>query len=163
MAEISAGIIIYRRTKEGPKFLILYHGGRYWSFPKGKIEIKLDPEKDGSSKRETAFRAALREVREETGLTGKDLKLQERFKTYDRYIYTRDKKKIFKIVIYYLAESRKREIKISDEHEGYGWFLHRDAQRILIHKNLKDNLKNAYDIIRGKSVSSRKKNPPRQS
>ena len=161
--EISAGIIIYRRTKEGPKFLILYHGGKYWSFPKGKIEEKLDPGKKEPPRKETAFKTALREVREETGLTSADLKFREWFKTYDRYIYTRDKNKIFKIVIYYLAESRKREIKISDEHEGYGWFLYRDAQRILIHKNLKDNLKNAYDIIRGKNLPSRKKNPPRQS
>lgn len=154
--EISAGIIIYRRTKEGPKFLLLYHGGRYWSFPKGKIEAKLDSGKEEPPKKETAFKAALREVREETGLASKNLKLQERFKKYDRYIYTRDKKKIFKIVIYYLAESHKREIKISNEHEGYGWFLHRDAQKILIHKNLKDNLKNAYDIIREKSLPRHK-------
>jgi len=38
MREISAGIIIYRRTLKGPKFLLLYHGNNYWNFPKGKIE-----------------------------------------------------------------------------------------------------------------------------
>jgi len=36
--QVAAGIIIYQRTKDGPRFLLLYHGGRYWNFPKGKIE-----------------------------------------------------------------------------------------------------------------------------
>ena len=57
MREISAGIIIFRKTKEGPKFLLLYHGGRYWNFPKGKLE-----------KEEDSYTAALREIKEETGL-----------------------------------------------------------------------------------------------
>src|SRR5579863_10064232 len=29
--EISAGIVVFRRTPEGPRFLILYHGGEYWN------------------------------------------------------------------------------------------------------------------------------------
>ena len=63
MKEISAGIIIYRKTLEGVKFLLLYHGGGYWNFPKGKIEAE-----------EKSFQAALREIREETGLIKQDLK-----------------------------------------------------------------------------------------
>ncbi|MBI3114736.1 MAG: NUDIX domain-containing protein, partial [Candidatus Harrisonbacteria bacterium] len=35
---VSAGIIIFRRTKEGLKYLLLYVGRGYWNFPKGKIE-----------------------------------------------------------------------------------------------------------------------------
>ncbi|KKU94527.1 MAG: hypothetical protein UY26_C0001G0079 [Candidatus Jorgensenbacteria bacterium GW2011_GWA1_48_13] len=153
MREISAGIIIYRRTKDGPKFLLLYHGGRYWNFPKGKIGDK--------EARETAFRAALREVREETGLSARDLRFNNRFKVYDRFIYTREKNKIFKIVVYYLAETRQGEIKISEEHSGFGWFLYRDALRMLIHKNLRENLKKANEIVQGKSLRRRKESPAR--
>lgn len=53
----AAGGIVVRRTKKGPKILLV-HRPRYndWSFPKGK----LDP---GETYRE----AALREVEEETG------------------------------------------------------------------------------------------------
>ena len=149
MREISAGIIIYRRTKEGPKFLLLYHGGRYWNFPKGKIETE--------GERETAFKAALREVCEETGLSSRDLKFNNRFKTYDRFVFTREKNKIFKIVVYYLAETANPEVKISEEHSGYGWFSYRDAMRMLIHKNLKENLKRANDVIQGKGL------PPHQT
>ncbi len=148
MREISAGIIIYRRTKDGPKFLLLYHGGRYWNFPKGKIGDK--------EIRETAFRAALREVKEETGLSGRDLRFNNRFKVYDRFIYTREKNRIFKIVVYYLAETHQREIKVSEEHSGFGWFLYRDALRMLIHKNLRENLKKANEIVQGKGIHRRK-------
>lgn len=163
MREISAGIIIYRKTKEGVKFLILYHGGRYWNFPKGKIETETDF-KDGTllKNKETAFKAALREVYEETGLSNRDLKFDSRFKTYDRFTYTRDKKKIFKIVIYYLAKTTKKTIRISEEHAGYGWFLYKDASRMLMYQTLKNNLKQAYEIIQRKRVSRGKKSAPRQ-
>ena len=67
--EISAGIIVYRRTKDGPKFLLLYHGGSYWNFPKGHIEGE-----------EKSLEAALRETVEETGLKQEDLKIRNRFK-----------------------------------------------------------------------------------
>ncbi|MBI4033972.1 MAG: NUDIX domain-containing protein [Candidatus Brennerbacteria bacterium] len=151
MKETSAGVIIYRRTKEGPKFLLLYHGGRYWNFPKGKIEE--------SGGRETAFRAALREVKEETGLSSHDLRLNNRFKSYDNYTFTKQGKKVFKTVIYYLAETNKKEIKISEEHSGWAWFLYRDALRFLIYGNLKNNLRRAYETVRGKSLRRRKENP----
>lgn len=151
--EISAGIIIYKKDREGVKFLLLYHGRGYWNFPKGKIE--------GVS--ETAFRAALREVKEETGLSGRDLKFKEYFKVYDRFSFIREKERIFKIVVYYLAETRQPDIKISDEHDGYGWFLRKDAVRLLKYQNLKDNLKQADERIHQKSFSRRPNDSARQN
>jgi len=113
--EISAGIIIYHKTKEGLKFLLLYHGGGYWNFPKGKIEAE-----------EKSFQAALRETKEETGLGGNDLKIDQRFKAYEKFVFWRGrgikKEKVFKIVIFYLAETKRPQIRISYEHNGYGWF-----------------------------------------
>ncbi len=137
--EISAGIIVYRRTKDGPKFLLLYHGGNYWNFPKGHIEGE-----------EKSFEAALRETVEETGLKPYDLKIRNRFKDYEKYHFYKGKNKIFKVVIFYLAESRKKEIKISEEHNGYGWFLYRDAKRILkTYHDSESVLKKVHDFIRG--------------
>ena len=181
MREISAGIIIYRRTGEGPKFLLLYHGGRYWNFPKGKIgmrtalanppattrheragrHMRISVNKPTRMVKESSFQAALREVREETGLSDRDLKLNERFKVYDQFVYTRNKKKIFKTVFYYLAETTERDIKISKEHAGYGWFLYRDAPRMLMYQNLKNNLKRVYEIVQRKSLQRRKKGTKR--
>lgn len=150
MKEVSAGIIIYRKDREGIKFLLLYHGKGYWNFPKGKLEIE-----------ERSFRAALREVSEETGLGPRDLRFKEWFKVYDKYIYQREGQKVFKTVIYYLAETSRKEIRISSEHEGYGWFLYKEADRLLRHKNLKANLKRAYDLIRRKSSSGGFRNSQR--
>lgn len=148
--EISAGMIIYRRTGEGPKFLLLYHGGSYWNFPKGKL---VEGERN--------FSAALREVGEETGLDPKDLRLQT-FKVEDHFTYVRDKQKIWKKVTYYLAETKKSEVKLKmvpphhqgERHEGYAWFVLRDALKVVRAPNLKKHLKRAYDtiVVRRKSV-----------
>ncbi len=124
--EISAGFVVFRRTDEGPKFLLLYHGGRYWNFPKGKIEAE-----------EKSLEAAIRETGEETGLKATDLRLKKKFKAYERFTFYRNRKRIFKIVIFYLAETRRRQIRVSSEHEGFGWFLYKDAQVLL--KSYKDS------------------------
>lgn len=138
--EISAGIIIYRRTDEGQKFLLLYHGHNYWNFAKGKIE-----QEEGS------LAAALREVREETGLGSHDLRLARDFKAHERFYFKRQGQPIFKIVIFYLAETRKAEVKVSHEHEGYGWFLIRDAKNILgKYKDSQRVFKQAYEFLRPK-------------
>lgn len=145
--EVSAGIIIYRMTNEGPKFLLLYHRGRYWNFPKGKL-----------NEGEKNFFAALREVYEETGIGKKDLIFVDWFKAQDRFTFIKNKEKVFKVVSYYLAETHKISVRLSPdpEQQGYGWFLYRDALHMLIHQNLKKNLKNAYDlIIRKKGIQSR--------
>lgn len=134
--EISAGFIIYRRTRDGIRYLLLYHGGNYWNFPKGKIEAG-----------ERSFRAALRELKEETGLNKTDLVFREYFRTTDKYIFFCGKERIFKIVIFYLAESKRGDIKLSHEHDGYGWFLHRDAARMIRFKNLRGILKQANDLL----------------
>lgn len=151
--EISAGIIIYRKTKDGPRFLLLYHGGQYWNFPKGHL-----------AEGERSFVAALREVYEETGLKKRDLRFTEWFKVQDRFVFIKNKKEISKIVSYYLAETGNPFVRISDEHQGYGWFLYRDAFRMLIYPNLKKNLKRAYDIItRRKGSKSYTRNTQGQS
>ena len=136
--EISAGLVVFRQTEEGPKFLLLYHGGRYWNFPKGHIEAE-----------EKSLEAAVRETEEETGIGTAELKLKKKFKAYERYSFFSSKKKIFKIVIFYLAETRVRQIKISKEHGGFGWFLYRDARGLLrSYKDSETVLRQAYTFLR---------------
>lgn len=159
--EISAGVIIYRKTKEGPRFLLLYHGGRSWSFPKGK-----------RGEGEGNFRTALREVYEETGLRQSDLRFGEWFKVQDRFMFTRERERVFKTVTYYLAETTNPRVRLSfvpehyqgERHEGYAWFLYRDALRVLRHESMRRNLKNAYERItkrkeERKGISTEKTSP----
>lgn len=139
--EISAGIIIYRRTKDGLKFLMLYHGKDYWNFPKGHLEAG-----------EKGIQAALREVSEETGIKSKNLTLEKNFRLTDKYFFIREKKHIFKIVILFLARAENAEVKVSSEHEGYGWFLYKDAVRHIKHKNLHNILREAYAFMKKNKI-----------
>lgn len=151
MKEISAGLVIYRKTLEGLKFLILYHGHNYWNFPKGKLETS-----------EKSFQAALREVEEETGLGRNDLRFDEYFKTKEGFTFWSrfEKAKVFKIVTLYLAESKKKEIKISREHEGFGWFSYPEAFKLLRHKDSQRVIKQAHDFLKRRSYPKRKSTPP---
>jgi len=147
--EISSGVIVYRQTREGPKYLILYHGHGYWNFPKGKIEDK-----------EKTIATAFRETKEETGLGGKDLKLIRNFKTHEKFTFKKRGKEVFKTVVFYLAETGQKEVKISTrEHQGYGWFLYHEGFKILDKfKNSQKVLKVANDFIRKKSTRRRPAN-----
>ena len=157
---ISAGAVIFRReprtTPPGSvrgepdgqvQFLLLYHGRGYWNFPKGKIE-----------QGEQAMATFFREVDEETGLKRHDLRMvpgfrtTERFTFFDRYAGRRGRRdqgarQVFKTVIYYLVEARKRHVVISEEHEGFGWFTYAEALRIAKYKNTQNILKRAHEFI----------------
>ncbi len=142
--EISAGIIIYRKTREGLKFLLLYHGGGYWNFPKGKIEAE-----------EKSFQTAIREIREETGLGRNDLKFGSYFRTSEKFTFWRKKEKVFKIVIFYLAEDLRSQIKISPEHDGYAWFSYKEAMKILSkYKDSQKVLIQAHNFLQGRKSAS---------
>jgi len=139
---ISAGIIIYRKTKEGPRFLLLYRGRNIWDFPRGGME-------GGERSWQTAFR----EVGEETGLRRADLDMQKNFKAFERFPFSRGREKFFKIVIFYLAETKKVEIRISSEHEGFGWFSYNEARRYLSRYPARVALlKKAFGQIKGYNV-----------
>ena len=153
--EISAGIIIYKREKDRDgkietKYLLLYHGRGYWNFPKGKLEGD-----------ERSHEAAIREVEEETGIPARSLQVEQNFRVTDKYIYQWEGQKIFKIVIFFLAQAVKPEVKVSHEHEGYGWFLHKDAQKLLRHHNSRSILKKAHEYLRRKSIPNRPAPPSR--
>ena len=141
--ETSSGIIIFRRTGEGPKFLLLYMGGAYWNFPKGKLE-----------REERALEAAFREIQEETGIFKQNLRLLRGFSVYDKYVYMRNRRKIAKTVMFYLAETRRKEVRLpvrsgpGETHEGYAWVTYAEGVKMLNHENLRRNLRRAHDFIR---------------
>lgn len=138
--EISAGVIVYRKTDEGIKFLILYHGHNYWNFPKGKIESE-----------EKSMEAALRETKEETGIGAKDLMIAENFKTHERFYFRRAGQSIYKIVIFYLGEATAPHVTLSDEHNGYAWYSFEEARRILgRYRDSQRVLKQACDFLKGR-------------
>lgn len=162
---ISAGFIIFRRDPErGIVFLLLYHGRNHWSFPKGWIEPG-----------EQAVAASFREVAEETSIRPHDLRIVPGFKATDRFFihgaatrhrdsHNREKasrqETAFKIVIYYLAETKKRDVTISHEHQGFGWFAYHEALRVAKYEDIKKLLKQAHDCIE-KNLRRHAAHPPR--
>lgn len=169
---ISAGAVIFRREprsrenlslrgeRDGQlQFLLLYYGRGYWNFPKGKLEAG-----------ELAMTAFIREVEEETGLKRHDLKIIPGFRVSERYTFadryagrpgrSGQPPMVFKIVLYYLVESRKREVAISAEHEGFGWFTYAEALRIAKYKNTQNIIKQAYEFIQ-RNIRRRAPHPHR--
>lgn len=134
--ERSAGAVVFRKEKGIIKYLLLHYprGSRtsnpYWGFPKGHIEKEEKPQ-----------RTARREVKEETGLT--DIRFINGFKEWIKYFFRHEDKTIFKIVIFFLAETKTKEVKISWEHIGYKWLPYEQALKQLTFENAKEILKKA--------------------
>lgn len=138
--QIVAGFVIYRRTDDGIKYLLLYKRGQYWNFPKGHFELG-----------ETSLDTALRETQEETGIGKEDLRLIQEFRAYEKFYFDRGNERIFDTVILYLAETRKAQVSIAArEHSGYAWFLYQDALKAIgkQYAGTKRVLKQANDFIR---------------
>jgi len=147
MVEKSAGAVVFR--KEGNKiyYLLLHYpsGTRtprnYWDFPKGHIE-----------RGEKEIETVKREVKEETGL--EDIKFIEGFKKWVKYFFRFQGKTVFKIVIFYLVETKNKNVKISSEHIGYKWLPYEEALEQLLFKNAKEILKKANDYLNSKTELS---------
>ncbi len=137
--QVVAGFVVYRKTDEGLKFLLLYRRGNYWNFPKGHF-----------ASGEKSLGAALRETEEETGLKPSELRIIPDFKTYVKFHFYRGREKIYDTLILYLAETKQAEVRISPrEHSGFAWFLYEDAMKILGKKyaGTKRVLKESRDFI----------------
>lgn len=131
--ERSAGAIVYKKEKE-PIYLLLHYEMGHWDFPKGNIE-----------KGETDLEAVEREIKEETGI--KDVEIVKGFKEKFHYFYEFEKELISKDVVFYLAKTKTREVKLSFEHIGFIWLPYEKAIGKLTFKNAKEILKKANDFL----------------
>ncbi len=134
MEERSAGAVVYREAASGRMYLLLQNAGR-WDFPKGGVE-----------KGESELQTVLREVKEETGLN--EVKIVHGFRKVIEYFYRRSGKNVHKQVVYLLAVTDDETVKISFEHQGYGWFDYRDALDKASYDNSKVTLKEAEKFIK---------------
>lgn len=129
--EFSAGGIV---LKNGQVLLIKNAALRdpkkaYWGFPKGHIH---EGEKSAD--------AAIREIKEETGIEAEIVK-----KLGDsRYIFTKDGEKIFKVVVYFQLKYISGELKAQDlEVLEVKWIEPEEALKILSFKKDKEFLEEA--------------------
>ena len=140
ITERSAGLVIY---KAGPptEFLLLWHGGEYWNFPKGHVESG-----------ETPLVAALREAAEEAGLSG--LAVHPTFAETIHYTFNINDRKILKDATFYLAQFNGGEVRTSYEHSGFGWFEYEKALKRLRYHESCGALKKAQEALETEGFSS---------
>jgi len=134
--ERSAGIILFRNTPQGRKYLVLRASGqnpkwgRFWDFPKGRLE-----------KGETGVEAAMREAKEEVGI--EEFEIIPEFKNTIRYFTWREGKRIPKFVALFLAETNHAKVELSWEHDKYLWLLYPEARQRLSLPQMKKALEEA--------------------
>jgi bis(5'-nucleosidyl)-tetraphosphatase len=132
--EHSAGAVVFRKEEAQVFYLLLHYEEGHWGSSKGHIE-----------KNETIEEATRREIREETGLT--DLQFSAGFKETNKYFFIAEGQRIFKTVVFLLAETRTKKIKISFEHIGYAWLSYADALERMTFKGEKEVLRKADQFI----------------
>lgn len=118
-----------------PHYLLLHYESGHWDFPKGHIEPGED-----------AQQTATRELKEETGITG--ICFVDGYKQTLRYFFRQKGIGIFKIVIYYLAETNQSKVSLSHEHIGFDWLPYDLALQRLTFQNSQDLLEKAQVHLR---------------
>lgn len=117
---LSAGAVVIRRDAVGAVRYLLLRAYRNWDFPKGMVEPGEDP-----------LDAALREVKEETGIA--DLELPWGTAYVETPPYARGK-----VARYYLARTGREEVDLGAnpsgrrEHHEARWLPYAEARPLLI-------------------------------
>ena len=132
--EKSAGIVLFRNNSDKNEFLLLNYPQGHWDFVKGKIE-----------QNETSHETALRETKEETGIT--NIEFVDGFEESVEYDFRFKKENIHKKVIFFLAKTNEKNIKLSHEHNDYLWLEYNDALKKTTFENAKNVLTKANEFL----------------
>jgi bis(5'-nucleosidyl)-tetraphosphatase len=134
MKESSAGVLLFRQAKKREYLLLLYEEG-HWDFPKGHIE-----------KGETEQETAIRELKEETGITLSGF--VEGFSEELHYFYTRNHNTVSKKVVFFLGQTKQKGVTLSFEHTAYKWLAYEEALKKLTYKNAQEILKKSEAFLK---------------
>ena len=132
--ETSAGIVLFRKEGTKKMFLLLHYPSGHWDFVKGKME-------KGENTRETA----IRETREETGIT--DVAFLDNFEEWIQYNFQYKGELVDKKVVFFLGETKTEEVKISEEHLSYAWKEYNEAMEKTTFDNAKTILTKAQELL----------------
>ena len=132
--ETSSGVVLFRKENEKILFLLLHYQSGHWDFVKGKME-------NGESPHETA----IRETKEETGIT--DVKFLNNFEEWIQYNFQFEGELVNKKVVFFLGETKTKDVKISHEHLNYTWMDYTTAMEKTTFDNAKTVLSKSYALL----------------
>ena len=136
---VSSGGVVYRWDKDKALFLLLGSEKRgTWCLPKGLIE----PDEDEVT-------TAIREVREETGVSR--VKIKGKIGLI-RYQFGYRAKTFDKTVHFFLFETDQADSKVGSEHDFMEWMPFEKALDTLSYPNEKEVLSKAKEMIQSKGV-----------
>ena len=131
--EVSAGIILFNDNKSR-QFLLLNYPSKHWDFVKGKME-------NG----ETTYETALRETKEETGIS--DVEFLDGFEEEIEYYFRAENQDIHKKVIFFLGKTKTLDIILSHEHLDFIWLDYDNALNKITYDNAKNLLKKSKEFL----------------
>lgn len=130
--EIDGGAIVYRVVDNQPVYLLEKSAtSDFWGFPKGHVE--------GS---ETLERAAIREIKEETGI---DAQIDTTFSIDAEYDM---KNGHHKVITFYTSEVNSDKVTLQPEEiSDYVWAPYEEARNVITYDNLKQVLDKTNQYI----------------
>jgi len=138
--QVSSGGVIFRRGQAGVEVALIQRtlrdGKRIWGLPKGWVEPG-----------ESFEAAAVREVREETGLSGEILR---KIGEISYQFYSRENRAtIDKTVHFYLMNYRGGDTADHDEEvETAAWFPIAEAEAAMVYPTEKEIVRKARDLLK---------------
>lgn len=133
--EFSAGAVVFRRFGKEIKYLILQSKKwKTWGFPKGHV-----------SEKETEEVTALREIKEETGLSGN---LITGFRERHSYEFESNSEKINKTVTFFIMESDQEIVNLAKEELcDFKWSSYEEAMTLFQHESNKNLLTKTQEFL----------------
>jgi len=125
--EVSAGVILFNDLNKR-EFLLLNYPSKHWDFVKGKME-----------KDETPHETAIRDTKEETGIS--DIEFIDGFEEEIEYYFYAENQEIHKKVIFFLGKTNTKKITLSHEHLDFIWLEFDNALNKTTYENAKNLLK----------------------
>ncbi|WP_337169389.1 NUDIX hydrolase [Gemmatimonas aurantiaca] len=139
--ETSAGGVVYRLQNGQPYFLLIRDSYRNWGFPKGHLESDEAPDT-----------AAMREVREETGLA--EVTLDGAIDTIDWFFRFRGRL-VHKVCHFFLmhTEAERTTPQRAEGITACRWVSFDEASELVSYANARDVLRRAHAMVRGIDLS----------
>ena len=132
--QTSAGVVLFQNVSSEKLFLLLNYPQGHWDFIKGKME-----------KNETPHETALRETKEETGIS--NIEFIDGFEENIEYDFKFKREDVHKKVIFFIAKTDTKKIRLSHEHNDYLWLGYNDALKKTTYQGSKNVLIKANEFL----------------